>query len=343
MLSTKKSLLGALLIFLGASGVQLNAQSSKSFGEVFIPNKAAISIFNKHTFHDGSNGMYPGVIATERTDKKGYINFAKGSSWIDASDMQHVDGYVKVFHDDAFTFPIGANSRYRPIAISGASRTSAAYYDSNPNAIDGRETSEKEVALTKISASEYWDIDGDNRTQVTLTWDAISSVETLTDGNLNRLTIIGWRGNQWEIIPSSIDRFILDKSDSDGKMGSEIADFVKGSITTDEVIRPNDYDFISLGALNESTMAKMRPEFDVYPNPVSLTLTPSLNYQFSTEEGGTVRLYSPNNVLLLEREVSGQRGNLTLDNPIGDAGIYIIGIIDSNGSSRFEKLVVVEK
>ena len=60
-----------------------------------------------------------------------------------------------------------------------------------------------------------WDIDGNIRTQVTLTWDSRSNIESLTESDLNRLTMIGWRGNQWELIPSSIDRFTLDNGQRD--------------------------------------------------------------------------------------------------------------------------------
>lgn len=343
MLRMKNILSGLAIASLMTCSLSVGAQSSKVFGELYVPDNASISIFNKHTFHDGSNGIYPGVIATERENHKGYINFSTGSGWVGASDMQHVDGYVKVYHNESFVFPVGANSKFRPIAISGAARTSAAYYDNNPNFINESGTSKVEALLSDISEVEYWDIDGDNRTQVTLTWDARSNIESLTESDLNRLTMIGWRGNQWEVIPSSIDRFTLDQSNSRVRMGSEIADFSQGSITTNEVIRPRDYDYITLGALNPNTMARVQPTFDVYPNPINLSLNPSLNYQFSSDRGGIVRLYSPNNALMLEQKVTGERGVIRLDNPTDKAGVYVVGIIDENGSAKYQKLIVVEE
>ena len=343
MLRMKNILSGLVLLLLVATSLQLNAQSSKVFGEIYIPDNASISIFNKHTFHDGSNGSYPGVVATERDNKKGYINFIKGSSWVDASDMQHVDGYVKVYHNESFVFPVGANNKFRPVAISGAPRTSAAYYDNNPSYINEKGTAKMEPLLSKISEVEYWDVDGDTRTQVTLTWDAASNIESLTDSDLNRLTIIGWRGNQWELIPSSIDRFTLDQSSSQNRMGSEIADFAIGSITTNEAIQPGDYDYLTLGTLNSDVVGRVQTQFDVYPNPISLTVSPSLNYQFSSEAGGVIRLYNPSNQLISEQVVTGERGVINLASPISQAGIYVIGIVDTNGSSKYQKLVVVEQ
>lgn len=343
MLRMKNILSGLTILSLVAFSTIVSAQSSKVFGELYVPDNASISIFNKHTFHDGSNGIYPGVVATERENQKGYINFSNGSSWVGASDMQHVDGYVKVYHNESFVFPVGANSKFRPIAISGAARTSAAYYDNNPNFIKESGTSKVEPLLSRISDVEYWEVDGDNRTEVTLTWDNRSNIESLTDSDLNRLTMIGWRGNQWEVIPSSIDRFTLDYSTSRARLGAEIADLNQGSITTNETIRPGDYDYITLGALNPNTMARVQPEFDVYPNPISLTVSPSLNYQFSSEKGGIVRLYSPNNTLVLEKVVTGTRGVINFENPTDKAGVYVIGIIDENGSAKYQKLVVVEE
>ena len=341
MLRMKNILSGLAMLLLATISFQLDAQSSKIYGSIHVPDNSSISIFNQHSFHKGS-GIFPGQISTAR-ENKGYINFSYGSSWVDASDMQFIDGYVKVSHNEPFTFPTGANSKFRPVAISGASKTIAAYYDNDPSFINESGTSKIEPLLSQISEEEYWDIDGSIRTQVTLTWDGRSNIESLTESNLNRLTMIGWRGNQWEVIPSSIDRFTLDLSTSRARMGSEVADFASGSITTNENIRPSDYDFITLGALNPNTMARVQPEFDVYPNPISLTVNPTLNYQFSTEQGGIIRLYSPTNSLLMEKTVTGDRGVVSLNNPINKAGVYVIGIVDQNGSSKYQKLVVVEE
>ena len=235
-----------------------NAQSSKSFGEIYIPDKSSISIFNKHTFHDGGNGIYPGTIATERENNKGYINFIAGSSWLGASDMQHIDGYARVYHNEPFTFPIGANSKYRPVAISGAARTSAAYYDNNPGFINEKGIQKTELKIHKISELEYWDIEGDVKTQITLTWDQRSGVETLTENELNRLTIVGWSGNQWEVIPSSIDRFVLDYGSSSGRKSTLLADFSKGSISTNDLIRPNEFVYFTLGTIHPNLMGKVQ-------------------------------------------------------------------------------------
>jgi len=341
MLRMKNILSGLAMLLLATISFQLDAQSSKVYGEIFIPDNSSISIFSKHNFHDG-NGIYPGQISTERDNRKGYINFSHGSSWVGASDMQYIDGYAKVYHNEAFTFPTGANSRFRPVAISGAPKTSAAYYDNDPSFINESGTSKLEPLLSQISEQEYWDVDGNIRTQVTLTWDERSNIESLTESDLNRLTIIGWRGNQWELIPSSIDRFTLDVSNSRARMGSEIANFSVGSITTNENIRPSDYDFITLGTLSLA-VSSVQPQFDVYPNPISLTVNPTLNYQFSTNEGGIIRLYSPTNALILEKVVTGDRGVIGLNSPLTKAGVYVIGIVDQNGSSKYQKLVVVEE
>lgn len=345
MLSMKNCMLGLLVLALTLmSQEETFAQSSKFFGEIYVPNNSSISIFNKHTFHNGDNGIYPGVVATERENQKGYINFIYGSSWVGASDMQHVDGYVKVYHNESFTFPVGANSKFRPIAISGAARTSAAYFDNNPSFIEKSGTSKVEPLIHQISEMEYWDVDGDNTTKVTLTWDARSSVKSLTESDLNRLTIVGWTGNQWEVIPSSIDRFTLDISDSDAKMGSHIADFSRGSISTNDLIKPNNYDYITLASLNPNTMARVQPQFDVFPNPQVIRKEVSINYQFSSNQGGFVRLYSPTNALLAEQEIADERGVVRLSNASVDkAGVYVIGIIDRNGNATYDKLVLIEE
>ncbi len=335
-------LAGLTLLFSFMGMVELEAQS-RSYGEIFIPNKAFASIFSEHSFHDGGNGIYPGVISTEREQAKGYVNFIAGSSWVGASDMQHVDGYVKVYHNESFTFPIGANSKYRPVAISGGALTNAAYYDYNPNNLNEEGSAKTASAIQRITELEYWDVNGNRATQITLTWDGRSNIEALTGGDMDKLTIVGWNGYQWEVIPSSIDGFALDHSSYRAQIGTEISSFSRGSITTDKAIKPNDYDFYTFGAINASFLKKERPELDVFPNPQILRLELSITYDFPNDKGGYVRIYSPNNALVMEREVFGQNGTVKLPNVTDKAGVYVIGITDSKGSSKFQKLVVVEE
>ena len=117
-----------------------------------------------------------------------------------ASNNSYVEGVVKKIGNDAFTFPIGRNGVYRPIAISAPSSTgdafTAEYLNENVHAV--YDTSSKEVALAEISTNEYWTLTRDAGTsniEVTLSWDDMSC--ELTDKN--DLLVAGWddSANEW--------------------------------------------------------------------------------------------------------------------------------------------------
>lgn len=255
---------------IGLFSSSINAQtSSRLFGELSIKNKVAITFFGLHHFDNEENGFYPGVIQTERTGKKGFVNFSRGSSWIGASELQHVDGYVCVYHTEPFTFPIGANFKYRPVAISGARASDAAYYDESVQEVYGIDE-QLDTDVKSVSDTEFWDVNGLNRSQITLTWDEYSEISEITDDQLSVLTIVGWRNNRWEIIPSKIDENMLDISIYNAKFIEDISSFKGGSITTLEAIPLNSYDFYTFGAMKShlinNTVAKAT-RFNVFPNP----------------------------------------------------------------------------
>ncbi len=231
-----------------------------SFGNTFIHTSAEMVVHNvQHNFQNGSAGVLPGIIGTERTSPQGYLGFAGTGSWIGASSSAYVDGYVKSYLSTAFTFPIGDNGKYRPAAVSAASLTNpanAAYYATSgtlavtsslkggnePKLPSGGTyaTDLIESGLMSIDNVEYWDINGDTSAKITLTWDVNSSINTLTGGDLTRLTIVGWDGLKWVSIPSTYD--------ANNILGGS-STTTAGSITTNASIIPNTYDVYTLGVV----------------------------------------------------------------------------------------------
>ena len=181
--------------------------------------------------------------------------------------MAHVDGYVRSYLSSAFVFPIGDNGKYRPVAIASASTTQpvdAAYYGVDPSSAvtssikGGNEPvlpstgpfsiAARSSSLNAVSNVEYWDINGAGATQITLTWNANSAINTLVAANLNRLTIAGWNGTEWVSIASTVDATAL----SGGASTLSV-----GSITTSSAIVPNTYQVYTLASLEVNNTATL--------------------------------------------------------------------------------------
>jgi hypothetical protein len=55
----------------------------------------------------------------------------------------------------------------------------------------------RDLRVLKVSNVEYWDVDGAEPTHITLTWNARSRVDVLTDNDLQKLGVAGWNGSEW--------------------------------------------------------------------------------------------------------------------------------------------------
>ena len=191
-----------------------------------------------------------GVISTKR-DTKAKVTFSETSVLTEIGNGKFIDGYVKKNGSTKFIFPVGDDGVYRPFAAS-ADGTMGAYYRESPAAttIIGEgpfSNKDSESALGKVSAYEFWDIDGTNSTPITLTWNASSDILGITGGVFSRLTIAGWNPSamQWEKIISTVDATAITGGASS---------LSSGSITTNAALTPNTYSIYALAAVSSGPL-----------------------------------------------------------------------------------------
>lgn len=245
-----------LLLFLAL--VHIAEAQEGSQGNTTIFGGAQMTFFADHNFATGGGGTQPGVILTERAAGNfGVLNFS-GDNLVstNASNAGYVDGYVRKYGTGQFIFPVGDNGNLGQFAASG-NGTMGAYFHADPNTATTSNlfaggnymalptggpfgTSSMGLNVDVVSMIEYWDIDGDGTTPLTLTWDAGSSIGTLTGSQLSKLTIVGWNGTQWVAIDSKIDATSV--------LGGT-SDLTAGSITTTAAIVPNTYTAYTFAAL----------------------------------------------------------------------------------------------
>lgn len=238
----KIKLLFISLIFCSAAFGQ-----SGSFGNTFIFEVGEFTIHGVHDFQ-GNGSMNGGILGSERTGLKGFMSFAPNSSYINASDEAHLDGYVRTYHSNSFIFPIGHKGKWRPAGVSRSSDVSpldAAYFSIDPSEAElpgtglfSIESRESQIRL--VTDLEYWDINGSFDTKITLSWEFDSSIEDLTLGQLASLRIVGWDGSKWVMIPSSVDSLsILDVP--------SVLD--RGSITSSDLLAPDSFEVYTLASI----------------------------------------------------------------------------------------------
>lgn len=245
-------------------GMSIHAQNSSTFGNIFIHSEGNMTEFSINNYDTQNQNSQPGIVGGERVPTKGYFNYAPGAGWTNADDLKFIDGYVRFFGNAPFVFPVGDNNKFRPAAISGGSYVEAAYYGIDPTSaitsdIRGGNfpvlpgtgpfnSSAYEDIVTKVSEWEYWDINGTDPTIITLTWDTESYADLITNNDLERLTIVGWNGTEWEAIPSELDFRMLDLTDYAANFNGSTPSLPQGSISTKSSVIPSSYEVYTLGS-----------------------------------------------------------------------------------------------
>ncbi len=258
---TSKCFLSAIIMLFAFQSVR--AQSN-TFGNVFIHSEGNMTEFSINEFNIRNRKSQPGIMGGERIPTKGYYNYAAGSGWRNADDYKFVDGYVRYFGNAPFLFPIGDNDKFRPAAISGGAYVEAAYYGVDPTLAITSDlrggnfpilpstgpfaSAQKQDIITRVSEWEYWDINGTDPTIITLTWDPDSNVDQITNNDLERLTIVGWNGSEWEAIPSEIDFRMVNTGDYEANFNGSTPSITTGSISTKSSLIPSEFEVYTLAA-----------------------------------------------------------------------------------------------
>lgn len=181
-----------------------------------------------------------GKVLTPRNTIPVSLDFIRHDFYVGEDDDRHTDGYASITGNNEFIFPIGDDNRFRPMITPNQNTETyfnGAYFFEDPNSpstfSETFTTGEKQVFLKNISTYEFWDLDGDNKTTVTLTWDTFSSIENISPV-LNFLRVVGWSKSEQKWID-------LGNTNVSGDLNN-------GRITSNEFI-PNEYEIITIGSI----------------------------------------------------------------------------------------------
>lgn len=176
------------------------------FDKVILENSNSL-LLRVPVFNTGNLDFRKGIIATPKATPSVNWTFGDDATYVNASNNRHVMGYVGKIGNDTFAFPIGDGQRLRVLSISSPSDVNSVfqstYFKGSPSSATLPVTAPfpiKNVADTsalKISNEEYWDLDGSAPIRISLTWDALSRVDILSENDISRLVVAGWDGTQW--------------------------------------------------------------------------------------------------------------------------------------------------
>lgn len=212
--------------------------------DVVIDNPAGVTL-NATKNLSGSLTLTNGVLFTSASN---LLNFPDNFSTINGgSTVSYIDGPVRKTGNNAFTFPLGKNGVYAPLAITAPNENgdvfTAEYVRESARALGSISVS----GLAQVSNCEYWDLTetadpgDDNTISVTLTWSSGSGCSANYVTDITKLTIAHFNGTNW----------------------SDFAGVASGSSTNGTIIRTavSSFSPFTLGSTDAS----------VNPLPVSFT------------------------------------------------------------------------
>ncbi len=183
-----------------------------------------------------------GDIQTIRNVPNNTLNFINSAFYVGSNDDTHVNGYVSATNKELISFPVGDGDRLRPLTMASSAinaTAKCAYFYEDPNAptsiLQQFNTSEKETDELQISETEFWRLEADQPSVITISWNSESSATLLAEVATN-LLVVGWSKtqNQWVSLGNS----------------SITGNLESGSITSETFV-PNDYEIVTLGGTND--------------------------------------------------------------------------------------------
>lgn len=210
---------------------------------------------NDLVINNNGNLIEGDVQTTRNTDSPYTLKFNYDTFYTGESAFSKVDGFVAFQNKEEFTFPVGEHGRLRPVTIASSAINPSgfcAYFSEDPDSPESLsasyDTNSVSVFGLQISSKEFWYMQADLPSQVTLSWDSMSEVRKLS-GEISGLRVVGWNKatRQWED---------LGNTNAEGNLAS-------GTVRSD-LFNPGQYEVLTLGGMSDATASLSVLELDNY-------------------------------------------------------------------------------
>lgn len=207
-------------------------------------------------YNTNNTNFIIGNITTPRNQTDVFYNFLQDAFYVGEGDISKVDGYTAITNQQNFTFPVGDEQQLRPLILKSNNANplaKCAYFLEDPNSPSTFNTSfdteKKPRNLGAISTLEFWRLEGNITSTISISWNERSDMAALTD-DVNTIIPVGWSksSSQWVNLG-----------------GSAVGDLSQGFVTSASFV-PDDYEIITFGNLGVPTEFLTLENYFISPN-----------------------------------------------------------------------------
>ena len=205
--------------------------------EVFVPNN--LFLFNTINVTNNLN-FIEGNMLSALNNQLVYLNFREEAFFTGENDQSKVTGFAAITNKQTFSFPVGDQDQLRPLLLNSDSNNAlaiCAYLFEDPSSpasiLESYDTNEKAHNIGKISSNEFWILQTNVPSSVTLSWNPRSGLGNLAN-SLDEIIVVGWSKstNQWVVIGNT----------------SVNGDLEQGFLISKKFV-PNDFSAITFGTI----------------------------------------------------------------------------------------------
>ncbi len=223
--------------------------------EVFLPN-GRLFLFNSINVTNNLN-FIEGNLLSALNNQLVYLNFREDAFFTGENDLSKVTGFAAITNKQTFSFPVGDQNQLRPLLLNSDSNNALAicaylFEDpSNPSSIlESYDTEEKVRNIGEITSNEFWILQTNVPSSVTLGWNPRSGLGNLAN-SIEDIIMVGWSksSNQWVVIGNT----------------AISGDLEQGFLISEKFV-PNDFSAITFGTtpLPTDTFAVNTPTLGNY-------------------------------------------------------------------------------
>ena len=241
--------------FYGSSLISVDGAFAPVFFDTEIANNLGVQLNTALNVTNNTNFVV-GDFITPRNSVDIYYNFLQDAFYVGSGDASKIDGYATITDQQSFTFPVGDSRQLRPLILNSSGPNvfaRCAYFfedPNNPSTFPGFDTDLKPRTIEAVSTREFWRLEGNVSSTITLSWNAGSDVAALAD-EINAVTIMGWnkQAGRWLSLGNTA-------------IGGDLTN----GFVSSETFVPDDFEIITFGSLAEPEDILTLDNYFVSPN-----------------------------------------------------------------------------
>lgn len=243
--------------FYGETQLLVQGTIPPSFNDVeFLVSN---SLFLENTVNVENNANFvSGNVSTQPSTRSILLNFKTNGFFTGENDTSKVVGFAAAENRSIFSFPVGDEEQLRPLMLDAEGTTPlaiCAYFFENPSSpssiSESFNTDDKVRDIGTVSDREFWILESDVTSAVTISWNPRSNLEAIPNVTFDDIIIVGWskQASRWIIIGNA----------------AISGDLTQGFLVSQPFV-PNDYAAITFGTrpLPTDTFAVNNPTLGNY-------------------------------------------------------------------------------